>query len=141
MIKESEFRSKVIEKEFHKSLAMTEKDHKDFNNSTKCWICKEAYEKDEVKVKDHDHVTTKCRGPAHQECSLNLSLSKKKTVVFHDLQNYDSHLIFQEIRGYNFKVNVVPKTTEKYTNFTIQQPKKKDNKAFISIYRWSSFFK
>ena len=82
MIKESEFRSKVIEKEFHKSLAMTEKDHNDFNNSTKCWICKEAYEKHEVKVKDHDHVTTKCRGPTHQECSLNLSLSKKKLLCF-----------------------------------------------------------
>ena len=59
MIKESEFRSKVIEKEFHKSLTLTEKDHKDFNNFTKCWICEEAYEKDEVKVKDHAHVTTK----------------------------------------------------------------------------------
>ena len=61
---------------------MTEKDHNDFNNSTKCWICKEAYEKHEVKVKDHDHVTTKCRGPTHQECSLNLSLSKKKLLCF-----------------------------------------------------------
>ena len=61
--------------------------------------------------------------------------------MFHDLRNYDSHLIFQEIRESNFKVNVVPKTKEKYMNFTIQQPRKKDHKAFISIYRWRSFFK
>ena len=30
---------------------MTERDHEDFNNSTKCWICKKAYEEGEVKVK------------------------------------------------------------------------------------------
>ena len=44
MIKESEYFSKVIETEFIKPLVMTEKHHEDFNNSTKCWICKLAYE-------------------------------------------------------------------------------------------------
>lgn len=28
-------------------------------NSTKCWICKKPYEKDEVKAKDYDHITGK----------------------------------------------------------------------------------
>ena len=86
MIKESEYCSKVIETQFK-----TEKDHEDFNNSTKCWICRKAYEEGEVKVKDHNHITGKYWGSAHQECNLNLSLN----VVFHNLQNYDSHLIFQ----------------------------------------------
>ena len=30
---------------------MTERDHEDFNNSTKCWICKKAYEEGEVESK------------------------------------------------------------------------------------------
>ena len=30
-------------------------------------------------------------------------LGKKNPIVFHDLQNYDSHLIFQEVRKYDFK--------------------------------------
>ena len=34
-IKGSEYSSKVIEIEFNKSLVMTEKDHKNFKNSTK----------------------------------------------------------------------------------------------------------
>ena len=38
---------------------MAEKDYEDFNNSTKCWICKKSFEEGEVKVKDHDHVTEK----------------------------------------------------------------------------------
>ena len=37
-------------------------------------IWKKAYEEHEVKVKDLNHITGKYRGPAHQECNLNLSL-------------------------------------------------------------------
>ena len=55
---------------------MTEKNHEDFKNPTKRWICKKIYEEVEVKVKDHNHVTGKYRGSAHQECNLNLSLKK-----------------------------------------------------------------
>ena len=42
-----------------KPLVMTEKDHYDFNNSTKCWNFKKPYEESEVKVKEHYHVTGK----------------------------------------------------------------------------------
>ena len=45
--------------------------------------------------------------------------------MFHNIQNYDSHLIFQDIEKYNFEINVLPKTVEKYISFTIQQPKEK----------------
>ena len=72
-----------------------------------------------MKVKDHDHVTGKYRGSAYQGCNLNLSLSKKVPVVFHNLQNYDLHLIFQEIGKYHFKINVIPKTIKRYVTFTI----------------------
>ena len=55
---------------------MTDNDFEDFNNSTKYWICKNAFEEGGVKVKVHDHVTGKYRELAHQECNLNLSLCK-----------------------------------------------------------------
>ena len=45
--------------------------------------------------------------------------------VFHNFQNYDLRLIFQEIGKYDLKINVIPKTMEKYMNITIKQPKKK----------------
>ena len=47
-MKESEYCSKVIETEFNKPLIIIKEDHEDFKNSTKCWICKKAYEEDEV---------------------------------------------------------------------------------------------
>ena len=49
------------------------------------------------KVKDHRHITGKYRGSMHKECYLNLSVTKKIPVVFHNLYNYNSHLIFQEL--------------------------------------------
>ena len=45
--------------------------------------------------------------------------------MFHSLQNYNSHLMFQKVGKYNFKLIFIPKTIEKYMSFTIkQQPKK-----------------
>ena len=86
--------------------------------------------------------------------------------MFHNLQNYDSNLTFQEIQlcKHNFEINIIPKMyiyvciyiyihiyiyvyiyiyiyiymciyiyiyIYIYTSFTVQQPKKKDNKSGI----------
>ena len=36
---------------------MAKKDNEDFENSTKCSICDNAYFDGDVKVKDHCHIT------------------------------------------------------------------------------------
>ena len=59
VIKESEYFSQAIETVFNKPLVMSETNHEDFNNSTKCWIYKQPYEKGEVKVKYPNHITRK----------------------------------------------------------------------------------
>ena len=82
MIRESEYYSKVIKTTFNKPLVMTEKDHENFHNSAKCCICKKISWEDEVNLKDHDHVAGKYWESAHQECNLNLSLSKKSLLCF-----------------------------------------------------------
>lgn len=57
--------------------------------------------------------------------------------MFHDLLNYDLHFIFQEVGRNYFKINVIPKLTEKYMNFTTEHHEKKDIKleTSFSIYR------
>ena len=65
---------------------------------------KKHMKKMKLKVKDHNHITRKYQGSAHQECDLNLSLTKKIPVVFRNLRNSDSLLIFQEIGKNNFKM-------------------------------------
>ena len=53
----------------------------------------------------------------HIKIVIHPSLSKKMPFVIHNLQNHDSHLIFQETGKYDFKINATPKTIEKYTSF------------------------
>ena len=61
-------------------------------------MCKKEYNKKDNKVKNHCHITRKYRGSTHKECYLNLSVTKKISVVFHNLQIYDSHFMFQELQ-------------------------------------------
>ena len=39
--------------------------------------------------------------------------------MFHNLKNYDTHLIMQELGKFNVKVNVIPNELDKYMSFTI----------------------
>ena len=61
-------------------------------------------------------VQARYRGSAHKDCNINVKLNYKITIAFHNLKNYDSHLIIQEQRKFNFKTNVIPNGLEKYTS-------------------------
>ena len=56
---------------------MTKQDHEYCRSSSECWICKTLCKEGDVEVKDHDKIIIKYRRTGHQECNLNLSLSKK----------------------------------------------------------------
>ena len=76
---------------------MTKEDIEDFKNSFKCWTCENYYIDNDVKVRDHCHITGKYRSSAQRDCNVNLKLNKKTPVVFLNLKNYYSHLIMQEL--------------------------------------------
>ena len=38
---------------------------------------------------------------------------------FHNLKNYDAHLIIQELGKFHFKINSIPNRLEKHTSFTL----------------------
>ena len=40
--------------------------------------------------------------------------SKKTTNNFHNLQGYDEHIIFKELRNFNVDIDVIPKGIDKY---------------------------
>ena len=98
-----------------KPLHMSEKNEKDFQSATQCWICqKEFNDEKNPKVRDHCHILGQYRGPAHKICNTKLAIKPWITpipVVFHNLKGYDSHLIMQQIH----------KITEEYPVFRIIQ--------------------
>ena len=53
------------------------------------------------------------------DCNISVKLNHKIFAVFHNLKNYDLHLIMQELGKFNLKINVIPNGLEKYIRFSI----------------------
>ena len=105
-----------MKKHFDKNLVISEEEHI-FQLSNSCWICEKRINHGGKKVRDHCHVTRKFRGAAHWSCNINLQLTKKVPVIFHNLKGYDSHLIFCELNKFDVKISVIPNGLEKYMTF------------------------
>ena len=136
MLKEVKYCKNVMKKEFNKPLKMTKKDEEKFKKAEECYICNKKYTNEDIRVRDHCHITGKYRGSAHQECNLELRVNPdqlKIPVIFHNLRGYDSHFIMQEIgeivknNTYTKKngekcqmnINAIPNNMEKYMAFML----------------------
>ena len=119
MIQGCKYCNDVIKNDFNKELVMTKEVNEDFQNSTKCWICDNDYTDNDVKVRDHCHITVKYRGSPHRDCNINLKLNHKIPIVFYNLKNCDSHIIMQELEKFHLKIIVISNGLEKYMSFTI----------------------
>ena len=103
-----------------KKLIMTQEDEEHYNNTQKCWICEENIAED--KVRGQCHITGKYRGAPQKECNLQLNISNKLPVIFHNLEGYDGHIIFRELDNFdNINIKLIPRSTEKYMSFIINK--------------------
>ena len=82
---------------FNKNLIMSDEEGHLIQQSNSCWICGKLSDNEDEKVRDHCHVTGKFRGAPHWSCNINLQLTKKVSIIFHNFRGYDSHLIFCEL--------------------------------------------
>ena len=64
-------------------------------------------------------MTGKYKGAAYWSCNINRKLTKKISVIFHNVRGYASHLIIKETSKFDLKVSVIPNGLEKYMTFTI----------------------
>ena len=96
ILKEYYYCKKMIKKHFNKNLIMFAEEEERFQLSNSCWKCDKIFDVGDDKVRDHCHITGKYREAAHWSCNINLKLSKKIPVIFHNLRLYDSHLIIKE---------------------------------------------
>ena len=90
ILKEYKYCNKVVKKHFNKNLIMSEEEEHLFQQSNSCWICEKRIDNDDEKVRDHCHVTGKFGGVAHWSCNINLQITKKVPIIFHNLRRYDS---------------------------------------------------
>ena len=90
-------------------------------------------------MRDHDHLTGKYRGAAHNDCNLNYKFAKENIrkpgsfhipVILHNLRGYDSHLIMESLgKGYG-RLQCIANNMERYISFS------KGNFRFIDSFQF-----
>ena len=97
ILEEYDYCKKMMKKHFNKNLIMSAEEKERFHLSNSCWICDKLFDVGDDKVRDHCHITGKCRGAEYWSCNANVKLSKKIPVTFHNLIGYGGHLIIKEV--------------------------------------------
>nr|XP_015840324.1 PREDICTED: uncharacterized protein LOC103313332 [Tribolium castaneum] len=95
-------------------LPLTIQEEFDYLTATDCHICQKPFQQNDIKVKDHCHLTGRYRSAAHSNCNLNFQIPNFIPIVFHNLTNYDSHLFIKELALEESEINILGKTKEKY---------------------------
>ena len=100
-----------------KDITMTEKDEEVFKNNNICTISDKIIESD--KVRDHCHLASKYRGPAHSKCKINVTQNESNIIpfVFHILSKYDCHIFLKKLvdkKKHEVQFKILSKTNEEY---------------------------
>ncbi|GBN99917.1 hypothetical protein AVEN_148076-1, partial [Araneus ventricosus] len=117
-------RQDILAKKLHTitPMHMTRRHLEEFQKATHCNLCKKWLGKD--RVRDHDHLSGKYRQALHNKCNLQLKQRKMIPCIFHNLRNYDGHLIMQGLgKLQDHQVDVIPNNMEKYISFSIRRRK------------------
>ena len=123
---------KVLDNE--KKMIITTDEEKAFQKCKVCNICDMKFKQDDVKVRDHCHITGLYRGCCHQGCNVNLNYKNFKIpVYFHNLKGFDGHLIIQGLNNMNFSnIRIIAQNFEKYMTFSFGEFRFLDSFAFMS---------
>ena len=104
-------------------LEITPQEEESFQLAEECWLCENPL--DDTKVRDHDHLTGKYRGAAHNICNINCKQRSSSFVpiFFHNFSGYDCHLIFEELltEAYRFLSSSLNKLVKSLDNFPIMK--------------------
>ena len=78
-----------------------------------------------LKVRDHDHINGKYRGPAHSDCNKKLQMGEFKTkvpLICHNFRGYDSHLLIEVVSRFaSDKLKCIPENIGKYKAIDVGQ--------------------
>ena len=132
----------ILEQEANKyfktylELQITPQEEESFQLAEECWLCENPL--DDTKVRDHDHLTGKYRGAAHNIRNINCKERSSSfiPIFFHNFSGYDCHLIFEELltEAYNQNYNptIIPKSLENYVSVQVGCLRFLDSYRFLS---------
>ena len=118
---------------------LTNEQKLEFKLLSDCSICGKKFEPDNKKFRDHCHFTGKYRGMAHVKYNLDYSFRYFKIrICFHNLKNYNAHLIIARANELNIELNqnkridVIVQNSEKFITFSFGACQFKDSFAFLT---------
>lgn len=98
-------------------IPLTNEENDVANSETFCHICGRPLNGD--KVFDHDHLTGKFRGMAHNICNIKYQKPAFLPVFVHNLSGYDTHLFIKMFGLNNETIKVIPNNKERYISYTV----------------------
>ena len=63
---------------------MSKESERHFKKAIKCQICNKLYFEQDIRIRDHCHITGGYRDLAHQICNANFRLTIKIPAIFHN---------------------------------------------------------
>ena len=104
-----------------KEYLMTKEDEEDYRNNNFYRFCEKSVES--YKVRDHFHITSEYKGPAHNTCNKTVTQKRNYLIpfIFHNFSNYDCHLFFKKLvekKNNKVKIDFIPRTKEEYSSVT-----------------------
>lgn len=111
-------------------LIMNTETEKEFQMATHCHICEQAFTYKTKKVRDHYHVGVEgnanfpnysnFRGAACNGCNINFREPKFIPVIFHNLREFDGHILCQCIgKLKDKKLKVIAQNMARYVSFSV----------------------
>lgn len=129
-------RVKAYMEHYSLPMVMYDQDWIDFEEQTHCNICELPFDmmNPSQKVRDHSHFTGAYRQALCKVCNLKYAQARGRIfVMFHGLSNYDSHFIIQELHRFpDDDITVIPRTSERYLSFSLQDLVFKDTFNFLA---------
>ena len=103
-------------KKTNKDIIMTKENEEDYKNNNFCRFCEKEILSG--KVRDHCLLIDKYKGPAHNTCNINVKQKYSSFIpfAFHNF-SYDCHMFSKrlvDLKKDKVKLNIIPKTDEKY---------------------------
>lgn len=119
LLEESHEISQLYSTESALPMELTQEDSNNILLAQNCHICGKDFTTDNPLVRDHDHLTGKFRGAAHNSCNINFKKPHFLPIFIHNLSGYDTHLFIKMFGLNNETIDVIPNNEERYISYTV----------------------
>ena len=115
-------------------MVMTEIDQINFNNAESCYICDIPFDRNTLKCRDHNHLTSEYLGAACNKCNLRRRKPSTLKIFVHNGSRYDFHFIVSALCKFPKEIHsikILPFNGENFRTISFNSFEFVDSLAFL----------